>query len=60
MSEANRRALPLLSLHYFKGRMVGIFGRATRAAIRLFQHEIGADTTGHLTAEEANRLVTSQ
>jgi hypothetical protein len=28
----------------------------TRTAIRRYQHEIGADTTGYLTKEEVNRL----
>jgi Putative peptidoglycan binding domain len=62
MSEANRRQIQeaLRRLDYYKGPVDGIFGTLTRAAIRRFQHEIGADTTGHLTAEEANRLVTSR
>jgi peptidoglycan hydrolase-like protein with peptidoglycan-binding domain len=60
MSEANRRQIQeaLRHLDYYKGPVDGVFGRLTRAAIRRFQHEIDADTTGHLTAEEANRLVT--
>jgi peptidoglycan hydrolase-like protein with peptidoglycan-binding domain len=59
MSEANRRQIQeaLRRLDYYKGPVDGIFGPLTRAAIRRFQHEIAADTTGHLTAEEANRLV---
>jgi peptidoglycan hydrolase-like protein with peptidoglycan-binding domain len=44
-------------LDYYKGPVDDVFGPLTRAAIRRFQHEIEADTTGHLTAEEANRLV---
>ena len=62
MSAANRRQIQeaLRRLDYYKGPVDGILGRKTRAAIRRFQHEIKADTTGHLTAEEANRLVTSR
>ena len=59
MSEANRRQIQV-ALHrvdYYRGPVDGIFGPLTRAAIRRFQREIGADTTGYLTAEEANRLV---
>jgi peptidoglycan hydrolase-like protein with peptidoglycan-binding domain len=62
MSEANRRQIQeaLRRLDYYKGPVDGVFGRLTRAAIRRFQHEIEADTTGHLTAEEANRFVTGR
>jgi membrane-bound lytic murein transglycosylase B len=59
MSEANRRQIQetLRRLDYYRGPTDGIFGPVTRAAIRRFQREIGAKTTGYLTAEEANRLV---
>jgi hypothetical protein len=59
MSEANRRQIQetLRRLDYYRGPVDGIFGPLTRTAIRRFQREIGADTTGYLTAEEANRLV---
>jgi peptidoglycan hydrolase-like protein with peptidoglycan-binding domain len=62
MSEANRRQIQeaLRRLDYYKGPVDGIFGTLTRAAIRRFQHEIGAETTGHLTEDEANRLVSSR
>jgi peptidoglycan hydrolase-like protein with peptidoglycan-binding domain len=44
---------------HYKGPVDAIFGPLTRAAIRRFQQQnIGADTTGHLTADQANRLVT--
>jgi peptidoglycan hydrolase-like protein with peptidoglycan-binding domain len=62
MSKANRRQIQeaLRRLDYYKGPVDGVFGPLTRAAIRRFQHEIKAGTTGHLTAEEANRLVTGR
>ncbi len=60
MSRANRRQVQeaLRRLDYYQGPVDGILGLRTRAAIRRFQREIGADTTGSLTAEQANRLVT--
>ena len=59
MSEANRRQVQevLDRLDYYQGDVDGIFGPLTRAAIRRFQHDIGAETTGYLTAGEANHLV---
>jgi peptidoglycan hydrolase-like protein with peptidoglycan-binding domain len=59
MSEADRRRVQeaLYRLDYYQGHVDGIVGPLTRAAIRRFQHDIGAEMTGYLTAEEANRLV---
>src|SRR5271165_833826 len=59
MSRADRVRVQetLLRLGYYKGNADGIFGPLTRAAIRRFQKEIGAETTGRLTAEQALRLV---
>lgn len=59
MSEAGRRQVQqaLYRLGYYQGPVDGIFGPLTRAAIRRFQHNIGAEITGYLTAEEAHRLV---
>lgn len=59
MTEADRRRVQaaLAVLGYYSGRIDGQFGAETRAAIRRFQHEIGADMTGRLTAEQAGRLV---
>ena len=59
MSEADRRQIQeaLRRLDYYKGPVDGIFGRRTRTAIRRFQQDISANATGHLTADEANRLV---
>jgi peptidoglycan hydrolase-like protein with peptidoglycan-binding domain len=59
MSEPDRRRVQeaLHRLNYYQGHADGNFGTLTRAAIRRFQHDIGAEITGYLTAEEANRLV---
>ena len=60
MSAADRRQVQgaLRRLDYYKGPADGIFGPLTRAAIRRFQQDIRSDTTGFLTADQANRLVT--
>lgn len=59
MSLADRRRVQaaLAVLGYYGGRVDGQFGQETRAAIRRFQHEIGAEMTGRLTSEQASRLV---
>jgi peptidoglycan hydrolase-like protein with peptidoglycan-binding domain len=59
MSQADRLRVQdtLHRLGYYEGQADGIFGPLTRAAIRRFQRDIGAATTGRLTAEEASRLV---
>jgi peptidoglycan hydrolase-like protein with peptidoglycan-binding domain len=61
MSEADRLRVQdiLHRLGYYKGHVDGVFGSLTRAAIRRFQHDIGAEMTGHLTAEETSRLVST-
>jgi peptidoglycan hydrolase-like protein with peptidoglycan-binding domain len=61
MSEADRRQIQeaLSSLGYYQGPVDGIFGRGTRTAIRRFQRDIKAAATGHLTADQATRLVTA-
>jgi peptidoglycan hydrolase-like protein with peptidoglycan-binding domain len=63
MSEANRRQIQeaLRGLGYYKGSVDGgIFRQGTRTAIRHFQRDIKAAATGHLTADEATRLVTAR
>jgi peptidoglycan hydrolase-like protein with peptidoglycan-binding domain len=58
MSEADRRRVQsaLVRLGYYDGKIDGVFGPDSRAAIRRYQHEIGAAMTGKLTAEQATRL----
>ena len=62
MSDANRRQVQegLQRLDYYRGPVDGIFGPLTRAAMRRYQHEIGADTTGYLTKEEVTASVTNR
>jgi peptidoglycan hydrolase-like protein with peptidoglycan-binding domain len=50
----------LQRLHYYEGPISGDFGPLTRSAIRGFQRHIGSQPTGHLNAEEFERLVASQ
>ena len=61
MSKADRMRVQdmLHRLGYYKWHVDGVFGPLTRAAIRRFQHDIGAEMTGRLTAEEASRLVST-
>jgi peptidoglycan hydrolase-like protein with peptidoglycan-binding domain len=57
-SERRRMQEALARIGYYGGRVDGLFGPETRAAIRRFQHEIGVETTGVITGEQAARLVT--
>jgi hypothetical protein len=61
MSDSDRHQVQtvLASIGYYSGRIDGVFGPETRAAIRRYQFEIKAELTGRLTAEQATRLVNS-
>ncbi len=58
MTDADRRRAQtaLARLGYYDGLVDGVFGPDTRAAIRRYQHELGAAMTGRLTAEQASKL----
>jgi len=58
MTEADRRRVQaaLAKLGYYDGAVDGVFGPDTRAAIRRFQHEIGAAMDGRLKPDQAARL----
>jgi hypothetical protein len=62
MTETERRQVQaaLGRLGYYGIPVDGVFGPETHAAIRRYQHEIGSETTGHITADEATRLVNSR
>jgi peptidoglycan hydrolase-like protein with peptidoglycan-binding domain len=62
MTEFDRRAVQaaLVRLGYYAAPVDATFGPETRAAIRRFQHEIGGEMTGRLTADQATRLVNTR
>ena len=62
MTDSDRRRVQtaLVRLGYYDGTIDGIFGPDSRAAIRRYQHELGADMSGRLTAAQASRLVGGQ
>lgn len=59
MTDDDRRLVQqaLIRLGYYSRSTDGIFGADTRAAIRRYQHEIGAEMTGYIAGEQATRLV---
>jgi hypothetical protein len=59
LSEADRRRaqLALQRLGYYDGKVDGIFGADTLAAIRRFQHELKSNMTGRLTNDQLGRLL---
>lgn len=59
MTDEQRRLVQraLAALGYYDGRIDGIIGKGTRAAIRRYQHELKQPMTGHLTTDQATSLV---
>jgi hypothetical protein len=59
MTDPERRVVQtaLAHLGYYDAQIDGVFGPETRAAIRRYQHEIGGEITGRITADQATRLV---
>jgi len=61
MSDGDRRLIQQMlgKLGYYDGQVDGVFGPDTRAAIRRYQHELGAPMTGKLTSQQATKLVSN-
>ena len=62
MTLADRRdvQIALARMSYYDGQIDGLSGADTRAAIRRWQHEVGANMTGTLSGAQATRLVSQQ
>jgi hypothetical protein len=56
-ADYRRIQLALQRLGYYAGKVDGVVGSDTMAAIRRFQHEMRADMTGQLSKEQAERLL---
>ncbi len=61
MAQSQRRQvqIALAQLGYYGGRIDGVFGPETRAAIQRYQHELKDETTGTLTPKQAAQLFAS-
>jgi hypothetical protein len=57
VTEERRIQAALQHLGYYDGKVDGVAGPEERAAIRRYQHEIGAAMTGKLTPAELSRLL---
>jgi peptidoglycan hydrolase-like protein with peptidoglycan-binding domain len=62
MTDADRRAVQtgLAKVGYYDGRIDGVFGVETRAAIRRYQHEVNAPMTGIITPGQSRELLSRQ
>jgi hypothetical protein len=55
--DRRRVQLALQRLGYYAGKVDGAFGPESQAAIRRYQHELGAEMTGRLTDDQVERLL---
>ena len=56
-ADARRMQLALQRLGYYAGKVDGVVGADTVAAIRRFQHELRAEMTGQLSKRQTERLL---
>jgi hypothetical protein len=62
MTDSDKRKIQgaLARIGYYDAAVDGIIGPETRAAIRRYQHELGMEVTGHLTAAQATKLINTR
>lgn len=58
-ADMRRVQLSLQRLGYYAGRVDGVVGPDTLAAVRRYQHELGAEMSGRLTKGQLERLLAS-